>query len=221
METFSYSVSHDLRAPLRAIDGFSKALLEEYSDKLDQRADGYLHRIRAGAQKMSALINDLLDLSRLSRATLRKEPVSLTKLARDVVADLQQQEPGRKITVDIADGLATQGDARLLTIVLTNLLGNAWKYTGKQPNPQIIFGHESNEDDNVFFVRDNGAGFDMAYADKLFGPFQRLHQASEFEGTGIGLAIVQRIISRHGGRIWAKAAVNEGATFCFTLGNTQ
>jgi signal transduction histidine kinase len=219
LEAFSYSVSHDLRAPLRAIDGFSKALIEEYGEKLDAQACRYLERVRMGTQKMSGLINDLLDLSRINRTALRNESISLTELARGVVADLQNREPARKVAIEIADGLMALGDARLITIVLVNLLGNAWKYTAKQPEARISFVPEIKENETVFCVRDNGAGFDMKYADKLFAPFQRLHQDSEFEGTGIGLATVQRIISRHGGRIWAEATVNEGATFFFTLGD--
>jgi signal transduction histidine kinase len=221
LESFSYSVSHDLRAPLRAIDGFSKALLDGYAEKLDKQACHYLERVRTGIQKMSGLIDDLLDLSRVSRAVLRKELVSLTDQARGVIAELQSKEPARKVAIEIADGLSARGDARLITIVLVNLLGNAWKYTGKLPEPRIAFGQENKGDETVFYVRDNGAGFDMAYADKLFAPFQRLHQDSEFEGTGIGLATVQRIVSRHGGRIWVEAAIDEGATFYFTLGGIR
>ena len=221
LEAFSYSVSHDLRAPLRAIKGFSKVLLDEYGGKLDEQGCHYLDRVRTGSQKMSVLINDLLDLSRINRIALRKESISLTELGRGVVAELQNREPSRRVAIEIADGLAARGDARLITIVLVNLLGNAWKYTAKRPEAQIAFGQENKGNETVFYVRDNGAGFDMAYADKLFAPFQRLHQDSEFEGTGIGLATAQRIVSRHGGRIWVEAAVNEGATFYFTLGDTQ
>jgi signal transduction histidine kinase len=221
LEAFSYSISHDLRAPLRAIDGFSKAVLDDYAEKLDEHARGYLRRVRAGIQKMSTLIDDLLNLSRMTRGVLRKEPINLTALAREVVAELQEGEPSRKVVVEIADGLTAQGDARLTTIVLINLLGNAWKYTAKRPEGQITFEQENNGNETVFYVRDNGAGFDMAYADKLFAPFQRLHRDSEFEGTGIGLATVQRIISRQGGRVWAKAAVGQGATFYFTLGEMR
>lgn len=221
LEAFSYSISHDLRAPLRAIDGFSKAVLDEYAEKLDKQACGYLQRVRAGIQKMSQLINDLLNLSRLTRGVLRKESINLTALARGVVAELREEEPSRKVAIEIADGLTAQGDASLTTIMLTNLLGNAWKYTAKRPESQIAFGQENNGNETVFYVRDNGAGFDMACADKLFSPFQRLHQDSQFEGTGIGLATVQRIVSRQGGRVWAKAAVDEGATFFFTLGGVR
>src|SRR5258708_24304482 len=219
LEAFSYSVSHDLRAPLRAIDGFSKMLLDKYGGKLDEQACHYLDRVRTGSQKMSRLIDDLLDLSRITRIALRKETISLAELGRGVVAE-QDREPSRKVTIEIADGLIARGDARLITIVLVNLLLNAWKYTAKRPEARIAFGQEDKGNETVFYVRDNGAGFDMAYADKLFAPFQRLHQNSEFEGTGIGLATAQRSVSRHGGRIWVEAAVDEGATFFFTLGDT-
>ncbi len=175
LEAFSYSVSHDLRAPLRAIDGFSKALLNDYAGKLDEQGTHYLQRIRTGIQKMSTLINDLLDLSKLSRINLQKEPVNLTELARGIVADLREKDPSRKVTIVIADGLTMRGDTRLMTIALVNLLGNAWKYTARQPEAQIAFGQEKKDIGTVFYVRDNGAGFDMAYADKLFAPFQRLH----------------------------------------------
>ncbi len=221
LEAFSYSVSHDLRAPLRAIDGFSKALLEEYGEKLDEQGCHHLQRVRAGTQKMSGLIDDLLDLSRVSRTVPRKVSISLTELARGVVAELQNREPARNVAIEIADGLNARGDARLITIVLVNLLGNAWKYSAKRSEARIAFGQENKGNETAFFVRDNGAGFDMAYAGKLFAPFQRLHRDSEFEGTGIGLATVERIISRHGGRIWAEAAVDEGATFYFTLGGIR
>jgi signal transduction histidine kinase len=221
LESFSYSVSHDLRAPLRAIDGFSKAVLDEYGEKLDDYARDCLHRVRTGAEKMSLLINDLLNLSRVSRSALRIEPVNLTGLARGLERDLRRRDPARKIDIHIADGLSVRGDKRLLTIACTNLIENAWKYTARQPEARVVFGQEHQHGEEVFFVRDNGAGFDMAYAGKLFGPFQRLHDESEFDGTGIGLATVQRVISRHRGRIWVEAAVNHGATFFFTLGDLQ
>jgi light-regulated signal transduction histidine kinase (bacteriophytochrome) len=221
LEAFSYSVSHDLRAPLRVIDGFSKVLLDKYRAKLDEQACHYLDRVRTGSQKMSRLIDDLLDLSRINRVALRKESISLAELGRGVIAELQDREPLRKVTIEIADGLTACGDARLITIVLVNLLGNAWKYTAKRPEAQIAFGQENKGNETVFYVRDNGAGFDMAYAGKIFAPFQRVHQDSEFEGTGIGLATAQRIVSRHGGRIWVETAVDEGATFFFTLGDAR
>jgi signal transduction histidine kinase len=221
LEAFSYSVSHDLRAPLRTIDGYSTLLLEEYADGLDQQAGNYIRRIRTGIKKMSGLIDDLLNLSRVSRAPLRKETIDLTELAHGVVTDLQNRDPAREVAVDIADGLSARGDAPLLTIVLENLLGNAWKYSAKQAAAHISFGRAIKEKEAVFYLRDNGAGFDMAHAGKLFAPFQRLHRDSEFEGTGIGLATAQRIILRHGGRIWAEAVPGAGATFFFTLGDAE
>ena len=217
LEAFSYSVSHDLRAPLRAIDGFSKALLSEHSSALDSQGRHYLERVRAATQRMSALIEDLLNLSRITRATLRREPVDLTGLAVGVVEELRRRDPARTVVVDVARGLTANGDRQLLRIVLENLLGNAWKFTARRPEARISFGVEAGAGGPMFFVRDNGAGFDMAYADKLFAPFQRLHRSSEFEGTGIGLATVQRIVSRHGGRLTASAEVEVGATFSFTL----
>lgn len=221
LEAFSYSISHDLRAPLRAIDGFSVALLDEYSGKLDGQACHYLQRVRMATQKMSALIDDLLDLSRVNRGTLKKELVNLTGLARGIVGDFQQKDSARKVAVEIADGLSATADRRLVTMVLVNLLGNAWKYTAKTSRPQITFGRDNEDHESAFYVRDNGVGFDMAYADKLFAPFQRLHSEAEFEGAGMGLAAAQRGISRHGGRIWAEAAVGAGATFYFTLGGIR
>jgi signal transduction histidine kinase len=221
LESFSYSVSHDLRAPLRSIDGFSKAVLDEYAGKLDQQADHYLQRIRTGAQKMSAVINDLLDLSRISRGALRKEPINLTDLARNIVTELQRKDPLRKVAIEIEDGLFANGDSTFVTVALMHLLGNAWKYTAKRQNAHIKFGQENNGHGTAFYVQDNGGGFDMAYADKLFAPFQRLHLDSEFEGTGIGLATAHRVIARHGGRIWADAAVDAGARFHFTLGDSR
>jgi signal transduction histidine kinase len=219
LEAFSYSVSHDLRAPLRAMDGFSKVLLDEYGEMLDAQARHYLQRLRAGTQRMSALIDDLLNLSRITRAPLQKTSINLTELARGVIADLHHRDPSRTVGISIAEGLSAHGDARLVTIVLENLLGNAWKFTAKQPEARLACGQERQGDEIIFYVRDNGAGFDMAYADQLFAPFQRLHRDTEFEGTGIGLATVHRIIAHHGGRIWAEAAVDEGATFFFTLGD--
>ncbi len=214
LEAFSYSVSHDLRAPLRAIDGFSKALLRERADALDDRGKHFLHRICAGAKRMATLIDDLLEFSRTSRAELRKEPLDLTALAETVVAELRRQEPTREVAISIAPALSATGDRHLMTIVFENLLGNAWKFTRKTPSARIDVGRDL----EGFFVRDNGAGFDMHFADKLFTPFQRLHEESDFEGTGIGLATVQRILARHGGRVWATAAVGQGAAFYFTVG---
>ena len=217
LEAFSYSVSHDLRTPLRSIDGFSRILLKSYLDKLDTPGQDYLQRVRAASQRMGQLIDDLLELSRVTRVELRREAVDLSALARAIAAELQQTQPGRQVTFVIAEGLVARGDARLLRVVLENLLNNAWKFTGKLTHAEIAFGSTQQDGRPVYCVHDNGAGFDMAYADKLFGAFQRLHPASEFEGTGIGLATVQRIIHRHGGRVWAEGAVGQGARFYFTL----
>jgi PAS domain S-box-containing protein len=217
LEAFSYSVSHDLRAPLRSIDGFSQALLEDYADKLDEEGKNHLQRVRASSQHMAQLIDDLLKLSRVTRSEMRLEPVDLTAMAHALAADLQNTAPERQVKFVIAYGLVAQGDASLLRIAMENLLDNAWKYTSKHPGAQIEFGFSRNNGQSAYFVRDDGAGFDMTYADKLFGAFQRLHSVTEFTGTGIGLATVQRIIHRHGGRVWAEAKVNQGATFYFTL----
>ena len=217
LESFSYSVSHDLRAPLRTLDGFSQALLEDYADKLDETGQNLLNRIRAASQRMGQLIDDLLQLSRLSRSEMRITEVNLSEMAQEILNELQEQNPTREVKSIVADGLVVRGDLRLLRVALSNLLGNAWKFTSKQPEACIEFGVTERDGKPVYFVRDNGAGFDMAYAGKLFGAFQRLHRMNEFEGTGIGLATVQRVLLRHGGSIWAEAAVNEGATFYFTL----
>ncbi len=218
LEAFSYSVSHDLRAPLRAIDGFSQVVLEDYTERLDAEGKDYLHRIRGATHRMTDLIDALLDLSRVARAELHWQTVDLTALGESIAAELRQTQSDRRVGFVIADGLTASGDARLLRVVLENLLGNAWKFTAKQPQARIEVGSLTQPDGTwVLFVRDNGAGFDMTYADKLFGAFQRLHRMSEFHGTGIGLATVQRIIHRHGGRIWAEGAVDKGATFYFTL----
>jgi light-regulated signal transduction histidine kinase (bacteriophytochrome) len=217
LEAFSYSVSHDLRAPLRGIDGFSKILAEDYADKLDNEAARYLGRIRAGAQRMGAIIDDLLTLSRVTRGRLATQRVDLSAVAREVVEALREAEPERKVQVSIADDLVVEGDVQLLRLALENLLGNAWKFTRQEPLAQIAFDAKVAESGTVYRVRDNGVGFDMAHADKLFAAFQRLHDPDDFEGTGIGLATVRRIIERHGGRIWAEGAEGEGATFYFTL----
>jgi PAS domain S-box-containing protein len=217
LEAFSYSVSHDLRAPLRSIDGFSQALLEDYADALDDEGKDLLRRVRGATQRMAVLIDGLLNLSRMTRSEMRYEDVDLTALARLTADDLRQGEPDRKVIFVIADGLATRGDTQLLRIALENLIGNAWKYTGRHPEARIEIGSAVSDAGPVFFVRDDGAGFDMAYSSKMFGAFQRLHAASAFPGTGIGLATVQRIVHRHGGRIWAEAAVEQGATFYFML----
>lgn len=218
LEAFSYSVAHDLRAPLRSIDGFSQALLEDYTGKLDSKGQRYLHHVREGAQRMSRLIDDLLRLSRVTRSELHRGSVDLSALARAIMDGMAREGPQRKVELLIADGLVVNGDARLLGVVLENLLGNSWKFTSKRPVTRIEFGLRQEDGAPVYFVRDNGAGFDMAYADKLFGVFQRLHSAAEFEGNGIGLATVQRIIQRHRGLIWAEGEVDGGATVHFTIG---
>jgi PAS domain S-box-containing protein len=217
LEAFSYSVAHDLRTPLRAISGYSTNLLLDHRDKLDDDAQEQLSRIVAGAHRMSELIDALLTLARLTRAVPQRQEIELSTLARTVIDQLRASEPDRNVEFIAADGLIVHGDPRMLRLVLENLLGNAWKFTGKQPAPRIELGCEQHDGAAVFYIRDNGAGFDMALADKLFTPFRRLHLASEFEGTGIGLATVQRIVRRHGGRIWAEAAEARGATFRFTL----
>lgn len=217
LESFSYSVSHDLRAPLRSIDGFSQALLEDNMDKLDAQSQNYLKRVRAASQKMGHLIDDLLTLSRMSRVEMRRETVDLSGIALEVVDELRGAGKEREVDVVIADGLSGEGDPSLLRVVLANLLGNAWKFTGNRSRARIEFGYCAQGGNEGYFVRDNGAGFDMTYAEKLFGAFQRLHTTAEFPGTGIGLATVQRIIHRHGGRVWAEAAVDAGATFHFAL----
>lgn len=218
LEAFSYSVSHDLRAPLRAIDGFSEILSQEYAGALDQRGKDYLQRVRKAAQKMGQLIDDLLNLSRIARAEIRFQDVDLSAMAADVLRDLEQQEPGREVEVLIQENIQVRGDSRLLRIVLDNLFANAWKFTRDKPDARILFGMERQQDEAVYYIQDNGAGFDMAYADRMFGAFQRLHDASEFPGTGIGLATAQRVIHKHGGRIWAHGEPGEGAGFYFTLG---
>ncbi|NLH48956.1 MAG: HAMP domain-containing protein [Myxococcales bacterium] len=220
LESFSYSVSHDLRSPLRGIDGFSQALLEDYHDKLDPEGRDYLRRVRQASQRMARLIDDLLQLSRVTRGELRRTTVDLSRLAGEIVNELIQRDPRRRIEWTIAAGAVASADENLIRAALENLLNNAWKFTGKREAARIEFGvvpPSGDEKNMIYFVRDNGAGFNMAYADKLFGAFQRMHSPAEFEGSGIGLATVQRIVHRHGGRIWAEAAVGEGATFYFTL----
>lgn len=217
LEAFSYSVAHDLRAPLRSIDGFSQMLLEDYDDMLDAEGRRYIQHVRGSAQEMARLIDSLLMLSRVTRSDLRREPVDLTALAWSVLSRFQRNEPERKAEIIIADGLIVDADARLLSILMENLLGNAWKFTGKRPLSRIQVNAQQEAGCLVYFVRDNGAGFDMAYAGKLFGVFQRLHSDADFDGTGIGLATAQRIIRRHGGRVWVEAKVDQGATIYFTL----
>jgi light-regulated signal transduction histidine kinase (bacteriophytochrome) len=220
--SFSYSVSHDLRSPLRSIDGFSLALIEDYADKLDADGRSHLQRVRAAAQRMAQLIDDLLKLARITRADISCRQLDLSTLAGEVCDEVRARDPQRAVAMAVQQGLETEGDPRLLRVALENLVSNAWKFTRHTPEPRIEVG-ALREDGGppVFYVRDNGAGFDMAYADKLFGAFQRLHGTQEFEGTGIGLATVARVIHRHGGRVWAEAAVGKGAAFFFTLGEPE
>lgn len=217
LEAFSYSVSHDLRAPLRAIDGFSRIIEQDCADRLDDANRERLSRVRYNAQRMGILIDDLLNLARVTRAPLHRRAVDLSALATEIVSGLREQDPSREVDVDIAPQLQAWGDGPLLRVVLVNLLDNAWKFTGKTAHPRIGFACEDHDEEPVFTVRDNGAGFDMAHAEQLFGPFQRLHASDEFPGTGVGLATVQRIIHKHGGRIWAVAQPQQGACFSFTL----
>lgn len=218
LEAFSYSVSHDLRAPLRGIDGFSQALLEDYGEELDSQAQDFLGRIRAATGRMGELIDDLLKLSRITRTEMHHEEVDLSRMAREIASLLQRMEPEREVEFVIEEGMVARGDRQLLRVALDNLMNNAWKFSAKENRARIEVGTTAgNEHERVFFVRDNGAGFDMAYADKLFGAFQRLHARSEFDGTGVGLATVQRVINRHGGKVWAEAERGKGATFYFVL----
>jgi PAS domain S-box-containing protein len=217
LEAFAYSVSHDLRAPLRAIDGFSQALTEDCGEQLDDTGKEHLRRVRASAQKMGVLIDDLLRLSRVTRSELHLSQVSLSALCEEIVAELRRRDPHREVEVRIAPGLVAQADAHLVRVLLTNLLENAWKFTAKTPGACIEVGESSSDGQRTFFVKDTGSGFDAQYVGKLFRPFQRLHTPTEFEGTGIGLATVQRVASRHGGRVWAEGAVGKGATVFFTL----
>ena len=221
LESFCYSVSHDLRGPLRAIDGFSEALVEDLPDDLPEQSMRYLERIRSATQRMGQLIEDLLNLSKVSRAGLTFTNVDLSAIAAEVVNGLRQQEADRKVEVSIWDGMTVTGDTRLLRVALENLIGNAWKFTRNCDAAHIEIGSMRDEDRVVYFVRDNGAGFDMKYADKLFGAFQRLHNVNEYPGTGIGLATVQRIVHRHGGRVWADASPGKGAVFYFSLSREQ
>jgi light-regulated signal transduction histidine kinase (bacteriophytochrome) len=222
LETFSYSVSHDLRAPLRSIDGFSQALIEDCLEQLDESGHDYLRRIRMATQKMGQLIDDLLTMSRVTRIDMHRESVDLSRLANHLCTVLQQSHPERIVEFSVQPGLVDQGDHRLLQIILENLLNNAWKFTAKRPHAKIEFGilppgTVENISTHTYFVRDDGVGFDMAYIDKLFYPFQRLHSVAEFPGNGIGLATAQRIVHRHGGQLWAEGSLDQGATFYFTL----
>ncbi len=217
IESFSYSVSHDLRSPLRAIDGYSHALVEDYGDRLDAKALEYLKRSRAASQRMGLLIDDVLLLSRVTRHELILHRVDVTTLARSVIKEIESADSRRSVKFVVQENMSVEGDEHLLRIVLENLLGNAWKYSARKPQARIEFGLRKTRDERVFFVRDNGIGFDMHYKDQLFGAFQRLHDPDEFEGTGIGLATVARVMTRHGGRVWAKGKVNVGATFYFAF----
>jgi two-component system sensor histidine kinase/response regulator len=221
LQSFSYAVSHDLRAPLRRIDSFSRAVLESQGERLDEQGRHYLERVREASQHMSQLIDDVLYLSRVTRADLRDQEVDLSALTTLILSRLQESEPARMVEIKVRPGVVVTGDGQLLRIALENLLENAWKFTGKQPEARIEFGVTQASGEPTYFVRDNGAGFDMAYADRLFGPFQRLHPQGEFSGSGIGLATVQRIIHRHGGQVWAEGLVGQGATFQFTLGRVR
>ncbi|MBA2693998.1 MAG: PAS domain S-box protein [Rubrobacter sp.] len=217
LEQFAHLIAHDLRAPLRSLDGFSRILLEDYSANFDEEGRGYLERVRASSVKMSAMVEELLDLSRLTRAEIHTETVDLSELARSAAASLRRSHPNRRVEVIVAGGLEAEGDKSLLATALANLMENAWKFTARSPRARVVFGMVEQEGRPVYFVRDNGVGFDMAHAGKLFGPFQRLHSDPEFEGAGIGLAAVSRIIDRHGGRVWAEGEIGKGATFYFTL----
>ncbi len=217
LKAFSYSLSHDLRAPLRSLDGFTELLLEECSDKVGPQGQEYLNRVQAASRRMADLIEAMLSLSRVSSAGLRREQVDLSGIARDVAAELQRSGPGRGVAFAITPGLTAAGDRTLLRAVVENLLGNAWKFTSRCAQAKIEFSALDKDGVRTFFVRDNGAGFDMAYAAKLFAPFQRLHSSAEFPGAGIGLATVQRVVHRHHGRVWAEGAVGKGATFYFAL----
>jgi DNA-binding response OmpR family regulator len=221
LEAFSYSVAHDLRAPLRSVDGFSAALLEYYADKLDDEGQKYLRFMRQSAQRMTLLIDDLLSLSRVTRGDFQRIDLDLAPIAREIINRLKLSTPDRDVTFIVAEHLPAQGDARLLAIALENLLGNAWKFTRHRSAARIEFSIASIHGQQTYVIRDNGAGFDTAYAAKMFGVFQRLHSAEEFEGTGIGLATVQRIIRRHGGRIWAEGKIDGGASFFFTLAGDE
>ncbi len=221
LEAFSYSVSHDLRAPLRTMDGFSEAVLEEFGDKLEEAGKDYLNRIRTASQTMSHLIDDILKLSRISRAEMHRDKVNLSNLARSIIEEMQRNHPERQVEIIIAPDLMVNGDLALLRIALNNLLENAWKYTARCSITQIEVGVRTENGSQIYFVRDNGVGFDMRYSDKLFHPFQRLHSSKDYPGTGIGLATVQRVIHRHGGRIWAESVVEKGTTFYFTLGQVD
>jgi light-regulated signal transduction histidine kinase (bacteriophytochrome) len=217
LEAFSYSVSHDLRAPLRTISAFTQALAEDLRYHLDDKAKDHLRRVLAAAARMSDLIDALLELSRISRSPLGRHPVDISAVALAVVDELRRRDVSRKLGATVQPNMAAEADGRLIRILFDNLIGNAWKFTANTADPHVEIGSERRDGETVFFVRDNGAGFDMAYVDRLFTPFQRLHAEREYAGTGIGLATVKRIVERHGGRIWAESAPGQGATFYLTL----
>jgi two-component system, sensor histidine kinase and response regulator len=221
LESFSYAVSHDLRAPLRRIEAFGRAVLESQGEQLDGNGRRFMDRIQEASRQMSQLIDDVLYLSKVSRAEVRQQEIDLSGLVESILERLREADPGRTVETRVRPGVIVAGDGRLLRIALTNLLENAWKFTEREPAAQIEFGMMTATGEPTYFIRDNGAGFDMAYVDRLFGPFQRLHLASEFPGSGIGLATVQRIIHRLGGRVWAEGVVGQGATFSFTLGRPR
>ena len=218
LEAYSYSIAHDLRAPLRAVTSFSQILLDDAAEKLDSDQRDSLQRVVNASKHMADLIDDILELSRITRKELQREQIDLSGLVRDILEELRRADPVRKLTATIADGVTVEGDAKLLRVALENLLGNAWKYTAKVEQPSIEFGTTTQEEKTVFSLKDNGVGFDMRYVDKLFHPFQRLHNSQDYEGTGIGLATVQRVVQRHGGQIWASGEPGKGASFYFTLG---
>jgi two-component system, sensor histidine kinase and response regulator len=217
LEAFSYSVSHDLRAPLIAFDGLSKTLLDDYGDRLDKKAKDYLKRMRAASQRMTSVFDGLQTLFRLTSGEIRREQLDVTALANEIVEELKASSPDRKVQVEVAKGIKASGDTRLIRILLANLLNNAWKFSSTKTSPKVVVGTEMVDGESRIFVMDNGVGFDMIYAHRLFGAFQRLHSQSEFPGAGIGLATARRIVNRHGGRIWAEGAVGEGATFYFVI----
>jgi signal transduction histidine kinase len=221
LESFSYSISHDLRSPLRSIDGFGQALLEEYGDKLDDMGKGYLERVRKATQMMGFLIDDLLMLLKVTRSEFYPESIDLSRMVQGIAEANQQSNPDSAVDVTVQEGIMIQGDTLLMRIVLSNLLENAWKFTAKEVKPQIEFGAVAKDRETIYFIKDNGVGFDMAYVNKLFSAFQRLHTTDEFSGTGIGLVMVKRIITRHGGEVWAEGAVGKGATFYFTIGENR
>ena len=217
LEAFSYSVSHDLRAPLMAFDGLSKTLLDDYGDRLDKKAKDYLKRMRTASQRMTSVFNGLQTLFRLTSGEIRREQLDVTALANEIVGDLRAGSPDRNVQVEVAKGIRASGDKRLLRILLANLLNNAWKFSSTKTAPKVVVGTEMVDGESRIFVRDNGVGFDMIYAHRLFAAFQRLHSQSEFPGAGIGLATARRIVNRHGGRIWAEGGAGEGATFYFVI----